>query len=426
MGGAANWSAEETTRGTSFLQRHRPGIYRYVRQPHAHAKAAGSPDRPSALPGPRSLAARMFTPLGNIASSDDTLGRGTRTASGEHAVNDKEAPKEQVYKYSVEPFLEYTAVDRFLFRANDLHELEQCLTTELRSRVSSCKIYLIARRPRVSLVPDSVKTTETTVAFDVEVRRSGVPERASVAIARSSLGTDEVAFETSAYPHRELVSKAADGTVIGTTLLANIAHLLDGLPSDAKRLEVVYVGQGTSNSATDRLKNHSTLQRVLGDASSNHPDDEVFCLLYEFEMKKSLIALRGVAFERSRTPDAIRKITEWRPTLKDQVSMVEGALVAHFQTKKYNKQLLNFPQQTNKCLRKFYELDLPAIVVNIDHSSLSGLEFGNSVAGYGEAHQVVADFRQREGKPPFRSLVAANGRFSAAVALTRDGIGVAR
>jgi hypothetical protein len=184
-------------------------------------------------------------------------------------------PEMLIPKYSEEFILTFKSVDRFIFRASDIWAIDDHVASESRARLDRCHIYALCKRPRLSLVPNTLQFGTDRVSFEVECRVEGVPHKAGFSIGREAFFPDEHAFEVSAYPHRELISRDKDGQVIVETLPATFAHLIPGLPEKARDLEVMYIGKGLSQSAQDRLKSHETLQRVLGDINSHDPDAEV-------------------------------------------------------------------------------------------------------------------------------------------------------
>jgi hypothetical protein len=70
-------------------------------------------------------------------------------------------------KYSAEFILRFRSIDRFVYRAADLHQLRELTSEETLNRLDECTIYLVCARPRISVDPQSVRTIETTVAMDL-------------------------------------------------------------------------------------------------------------------------------------------------------------------------------------------------------------------------------------------------------------------
>src|SRR4051794_17529165 len=86
-------------------------------------------------------------------------------------------------RYETEFFLEFRSTDRFLYRVSDLYELDQCINTDLRDRLDNCHIYLLGKRPRLSLVPDSVRISDA-VHLTVEYRVGVESHRSDVEFPR--------------------------------------------------------------------------------------------------------------------------------------------------------------------------------------------------------------------------------------------------
>ena len=60
-------------------------------------------------------------------------------------------------KYAAEFFLEFRSMDRFIYRVSDLHHLADFNSQELNERVDKCHIYLLCKRPRLSIVPGTIE-----------------------------------------------------------------------------------------------------------------------------------------------------------------------------------------------------------------------------------------------------------------------------
>lgn len=309
-------------------------------------------------------------------------------------------------KYPVEFFLEFRSVDRFLYRISDLYKLGEVTSAEVLARLDNCHIYLLGKRPRISITPGSVRVGARRVRFKVEYRTGTMMHCSDVELPRSIFKGEELRFEASLYPHRELVTYAADGELLGYMLLANLVHLIPTIPQKAKDLEVVYVGKGLRRSAQDRLANHSTLQRILAEVNSNEPDTEVFCLVYSFEYKKNALALTGCSSEilgRAAT-EHYNAVLNYRPSLDEQVELIEASIISYFRPAEYNKQYLDFPRREHKILSRLYDADVAAIMVQLDNSSIGELRIFSPTAQPGSIHDIIVDFRQLKGRPSLFGL----------------------
>lgn len=314
-----------------------------------------------------------------------------------------------VPKYPSEFFLEFRSIDRFLYRVSDLYRLDEFASKDLLDRLDNCHIYLLGKRPRITLVPGSIKVSDV-VQFCVEYKLDALTHRSVVAFPRSMFTPDEVSFEASPYPHRELVTRSSNGEVMGYTLLANLVHIMPSVNQEAKDLEIVYVGKGLRRSAQDRLENHGTLQRILAEIHSNCPDYEIFALVYSFKYLKNALALPGSSSEISgeAAEQQRLKALNYQPTLDEQVSLIEASVISYFQTAEYNSHYLDFPNSSHRILRSVYESDFAAIAVQLDNTNIGGLRIYSRSVPPASTHYILVDFRSLEGKDSFFNEEALN------------------
>jgi hypothetical protein len=304
-------------------------------------------------------------------------------------------------KYPAEFILTFKSVDRFLFRVSDLGDLKELENQELLARLHDCHIYLIGKRPRISVVPDSVKSTDEVVRFTIEYKCQGLHNECAVSVPRNLFAPEEAAFEASPYPHRELVSRNSTGDIVAETVLANYAHLIPDLEPRARDLEVVYVGKGLRRSANDRLPNHATLQKILAHLHSNEPDAEVFALVYAFKYQKdALLPSYGVQPEISGDAATQHRmqVLAYKPSVDAQVSLIEASAIAYFQTEQFNKHYLNFPTRNQQILKHVYAADFAAILVELDNTNIGGQRVYSKKIPADSTHAIVVDFRRLEGK----------------------------
>jgi hypothetical protein len=121
-------------------------------------------------------------------------------------------PEPPHLKYPTEFMLEFRSVDRFLFRVSDLRVLDH-VRAEALQRLDHCHIYLLGKRPRLSVLPGTLRVTDAVVSMEVEYRIRGCLGRAGFSLPRDHFGLEEVSFTISDYPHRELLSRNARGEV---------------------------------------------------------------------------------------------------------------------------------------------------------------------------------------------------------------------
>jgi hypothetical protein len=299
--------------------------------------------------------------------------------------------------YRTEFILRFEAADRFVFRISDMSDLNvEHIDVQFLRRLDECHIYLIGKRPRVSLIPSSISIDSEFLRFELGFRSEGTPFVTKVEVPRNIIPANEVAFEASPYPHRELISKDDKGNVVARTVLANYATFVSDMSvKGASDIEVMYIGKGLRKSAHDRLANHSTLQKILASINSNDPDAEVFALVYAFVLKKDMLHFEGVPVEAtgetSKTHNTM--CVKYKPTVDEQVSIVEASLIAYFRTQEFNTHYLDFPLPSHSILSKVVQADFAAIIVSVDNSAIGGQRLFSKHVPANSIHEAIINLR---------------------------------
>ena len=198
---------------------------------------------------------------------------------------------------------------------------------------------------------------------------------------------ETVDVRLSEYPHRELLAYDSNGEV--TWYLPASAfcfqHGLHVENPDLSNLEVLYVGQAYgdgSRSAFERLKNHSTLQKILATAQYESPESEILLLTFEYLPYKIIINIDGITgaqISDKRDQERFYSIKENHLTEHQQICLAEAGLIRYFQPK-YNKIYKNkFPSKDYKVLTACYDLDFSALAVEIDTEDLGFKLFSDRV-----------------------------------------------
>lgn len=297
-------------------------------------------------------------------------------------------------RHSAEVAIHFRSNDRFLHRASDHSDLANEEFQGLLDRVQTCHIYMIGKRPRVSIVPGTVNLAEERLQLTISFRFGGEEFRFPISYPRHIFRPEEVSFEAAEFPHRELISRNADGRIIVKTLLANHVHLFDSLPERARDIEILYIGKGTAQSASDRLESHSTLQHILGDVSANDPESEIFILLYSFEFKKPMQAMKGrPGFDRIKEGAHLEAVRAYQPSLVDKISLVEASCIGYFRPP-YNTQLLTFPKCNLAARDRAQLADFACILVDIDNDPIGGARVFSSHVRTASYHSFRVDLRE--------------------------------
>lgn len=240
-------------------------------------------------------------------------------------------------------------------------------------------IYLIARRPRITVDPESVTITQEEIKGKYRIQKENTFKTYPFCF-RNALDEDdpEQLVFSSPYPHIDFEIHRQDGTRITWGKFAQALMRFGASDHRHLNLEVLYVGQayGTegSRNAADRLESHSTLQSIYAEAATRSPDQAIWLLLCEFN--PLLMTSFGGGVENILTTDqedrshCDRVINE--PLSEQQmINFTEAALIRYFQPE-YNKLFKgSFPNPAHATYSECYDIDLNAVSVELNSEVLN-------------------------------------------------------
>lgn len=275
--------------------------------------------------------------------------------------------------HTLEGALELFSAEPFVFRSSELYQIDH----QLRSELERYNIYLVARRPRLSLIPSSIlvdpKQNIISGVIEAHLRESKehLVFKASIpnAIQIDSLRDQEYPFD--------LLRCWAKGNCHLNFRLHDILRLSNKDYSPITDMFVEYVGQAFGEAGErdviDRLigntgkDGHGSLQKVLAEVNANHPDQEVHLLLYSFEFHKRIIFGGGCSgtpepnYSFSDQSKRFEQFYEAEITRKTRINLAEAAIIKHFAPKYNDKYKRTFPLHTHKILERLHELDITGL-----------------------------------------------------------------
>lgn len=254
------------------------------------------------------------------------------------------------------------------------HDKIEELATDNTYAANPCHIYMITRRPRITLEPSSIKFDEEHVKGIFNIQRGANLEPYSFEIP-NQLGTSNLKIDCP-YPHTEfrIYNENNETVSFGKTalLISMIGKFWELLP-----LEVLYVGQAYgaegTRSAPARLKNHSTLQRIYAEAIRKSPDQEIWLVLWSFE-QVLLMGIDGTQQIYGTTDQEDKEHTHLvvrnNVTEQQRINFTEAALIRYFEPE-YNKIYKgSFPNPDHKNYSECYDLDINFISVELQTRDL--------------------------------------------------------
>lgn len=173
--------------------------------------------------------------------------------------------------------------------------------------------------------------------------------------------------------HPEFVN--SEITISAQVLFNMSAYML----VDKQEFEVLYIGQAYgkegSRTAFDRLESHSTLQKILTDYQSKHPDRQIYILLLEFTSNLSM-SFDGLSKKYTKSEaesdQHMKDVICDLPKKEQIINITEAALINYFKPE-YNVNFVeNFPNEHHRGYRQYFDLDYNALVIEVD------MEFDNA------------------------------------------------
>jgi hypothetical protein len=281
---------------------------------------------------------------------------------------------------------------------------------ETRALLQRCHIYLIGVRPSPAFVPDSIRVFDTHTEGLVRVSERGVSRDVEFKLEGKVNCTS---LKVDPYPHKIIRALDENGEMLfgfpANKLLPH-AELSDPRLMD---LEIVYVGQAYgdgSRSASDRLKSHETLQKVLADIAGNTPNLEAELLVYEYEQQARLLSFDGTGGLKPDAEDDRRMAGLLGGEISDRqiVGLAEAGLIRYFEPAYNEKYKATFPAESMKVLEECYRLDFAGLAIEIDSEDFRFRLF-SKVRDRGFHHIAQYDLVDVEKRRSFFSIMDKQG-----------------
>lgn len=272
-------------------------------------------------------------------------------------------------KYFTEVSLLQATKCVMLLKPAELERISDMLQ-EQRDTINKSHIYFVCQRPRVRISEIS-KCAPSGIEFTLEVMNNNKTTQRKLLV----MGEELPPHLTSAQSHENGAYLTFIGNG-GETPLMPIDFLLtlaQGSLPELAHLEVVYIGQAYgdlgSRSAIDRLKSHSTLQKVLAEQAHTAWWMESVLLLFIYDQPQLISRTDGCCSPAvTEDEDTVHFMSILENPLSEiqLVTIAEASLIRYFKPK-YNTHFKgNYPTSELAHLRDAYRLDYNAIITEID------------------------------------------------------------
>jgi hypothetical protein len=275
-------------------------------------------------------------------------------------------------------FIEYSIVMHMskisLCQQDDLESLIQReYTTE-----SPCHIYFIITRPRITIIPEKCEFKELIrLTFKIQIGNEFIEKE--VLLHHPPNEDLSNAIIKSEYPFSNFkIFNNGEEVLNAKSSVYYILHLREH--PDYLNAELLYVGQSYGKqgerNAGDRLKQHSTLQKIYSEISQTNPDKEVWLNLLSFErtMQTSFDGLSGTSKRQNNdvknVSSVMHKFINNELNEKEIINFTEAALIKFFRPK-YNVIYKDvFPSLDHKTYKEAIQLDINSVAFDMDTGQL--------------------------------------------------------
>jgi hypothetical protein len=317
-------------------------------------------------------------------------------------------------KYISEGAISLSSAHAAMLPPDQLH-VDAQTTPEQEAILKDCHIYLICRRPALSIDPDSFSMNGDVAQGHLTYRLNGKMKSIAFKFSPDLRGGSRIVVD--AYPHKRLLFVQSDGDwsrYLPAAFLPGIANLENHA---IRAFEVAYVGQAYGDgtrSAIDRLRNHSMLQRILAETSSKTPDQEVMLFLFSYAPSKLISSFDSVSKAQIQGESDKEHWISMRsnpPTEQMEVALAEAGLIRYFEPEYNEKFKQSFPHEGLKLLQQCYRLDFAGLIVEIDTEDLKAPIYSARVQK-GVHHIALFDLHDANKRRTFFSILDRSGRLA--------------
>jgi hypothetical protein len=292
-------------------------------------------------------------------------------------------------RYDIEFMLNPLIIAKYHGRQKDLRK------TKLPSE-PVCNLYIVSRAPRITVDPKTVQFTTSGELFAV-LRQQIKGSFKEYPIHIERFDPDAAKFKwQSEWPYDELDMIDAAGKRRELGSVSIFFRQAGMLPRALMNQEVLYIGQAFGKTgernAYDRLKNHSTLQRIY---SENSPDQEIWLTLCSIDdvMLNTVIGKPGGVVEKTKAESDAHfdRVYErynspdfWN---REVVTGAEAGLIYYFKPAYNLVYKDNFLDPTHAHMAALFELEFHTVIIELQSIDVK-VSFGSALVAPKNVHIV--------------------------------------
>jgi hypothetical protein len=239
-----------------------------------------------------------------------------------------------------------------------------------------CHLYMIVRRPRVTLIPEKCEFNgiNTKLTFRIQ---EGFEFKEKEIIMKVNEDTTGYKIK-SKFPHSEFDIFCREEKILSGKSSLLYFMLLNKYVEHANA-EILYIGQSFGKNgerqAPERLKKHSTLQGIYSKAIQNNPDKEIWLLLLSFE--RSLLTVfngknksNNEKNDLSQATKIMNMFSQNELSEKEMINFTEAALIKYFQPEYNIIYKGSFPNPAHSSYKECYDLDVNSVIFELETDTI--------------------------------------------------------
>lgn len=287
----------------------------------------------------------------------------------------------KLYKYATEGTIVMYLHTYDLIQQQDFEIFEQIRKT--RKHNPNYNIYMITRRPKISINPDFIEVNKEFIKLEFQVQTKDKKQSRKVEI-NNEFGTNNISLEAK-YPYNYFKLKLPnDNFIFKSNYIIDELQKLDPIKDDLLDFEVLYIGQSFGENgnrdAIERLKSHSTLQKIYAEAIINNPDFDIWIILCDFR-QVNMTSINGMIKTNTTDETELSRINNFlkgKFTDKQKINFTEAALIKTFKPLYNEKYKNSFPNPNHLSYSECYKLDITGIVIELDLSEIKRWVYSES------------------------------------------------
>lgn len=241
------------------------------------------------------------------------------------------------------------------------------------SAVPPVQVYMITRRPRITLDPLSLAINEELITGSFLVDRGKSIDSHNFTIL-NQLGTSQIKIESPA-PHNMFYVYDENNEVISIGKAANLIPLCKEPLEELLDLEVMFVGQtfGIEGAQTNlnKIGELKALQAVCHDIESKTPHQDIWLVLWHFEQMSESKAANPDFMSQEEEVLFLKKMLGQNISPQQAGNFTEAALIKFFQPEYNNTSIYTLENKADETYPECYNLDVNLVIIELNTEEVS-------------------------------------------------------